>query len=140
VIAASGKMFLCDDRQWRQHHDSPVTAPTGQHRIAHGAVHAGQSPFHPDESAGRRDRLPDLTARGHSDRPIDAVRFWSSGTILADGRVLVTGGSQSPTAMTGVDYRAEIWDPKTGHWTAGASAAKPRCITQARCCCRMPPS
>ena len=49
--------------------------------------------------------------------------LWSSGTILADGKVLVTGGSEVPNGLTGVAYQATIWDPATGHWTAGASAA-----------------
>jgi Domain of unknown function (DUF1929)/Glyoxal oxidase N-terminus len=57
---------------------------------------------------------------------IDQMRFWASGTILADGKVLVTGGSQVENELTGVAYQAEIWDPATGHWTAGASATKPR--------------
>ena len=57
---------------------------------------------------------------------IDQERDWSSGTILADGKVLVTGGSEVPNELTGVAYQATIWDPATGHWTAGASAAIPR--------------
>ena len=31
-----------------------------------------------------------------------------------------------PNQLTGVAYQVEIWDPATGHWTAGASAAVPR--------------
>jgi hypothetical protein len=58
--------------------------------------------------------------------PIDQVRYWANGTVLADGRVLVTGGSGTANKLTGVDYQAQIWDPTTGHWTAGASAVKPR--------------
>ena len=57
---------------------------------------------------------------------IDAVRFWANGTVMADGRVLITGGSAVANELTSVDYRAEIWDPSTGLWTAGASATKPR--------------
>ena len=57
---------------------------------------------------------------------LDQVRYWASGTILADGKVLVTGGSQVANQLTGVAYRALIWDPATGHWIAGASATKPR--------------
>jgi hypothetical protein len=58
--------------------------------------------------------------------PIDQVRYWASGTVLADGRVVVTGGSAVANKLTNVDYQAQIWDPATGHWTAGASATKPR--------------
>lgn len=57
---------------------------------------------------------------------IDQVRFWASGTIMADGRVLVTGGSTVANQLTGVAYQAQIWDPSTGLWGAGASATKPR--------------
>jgi hypothetical protein len=57
---------------------------------------------------------------------IDQLRFWANGTILADGTVLITGGSQVDNVLTGVAYQAQIWDPVTGHWTAGASATKPR--------------
>ena len=57
---------------------------------------------------------------------MDLVRYWASGSIMADGRVLVTGGSQVPNVLTGVAYTAQIWDPGTGHWTAGATATKPR--------------
>ena len=57
---------------------------------------------------------------------ISQLRLWSSGTVLADGKVLVTGGSAVANQLTGVAYAAEIWDPATGQWTLGANAAKPR--------------
>ena len=57
---------------------------------------------------------------------MDQVRYWASGTILADGKVLVTGGSQVANVLTGVAYQAQIWDPGTGLWTGGATATKPR--------------
>jgi hypothetical protein len=57
---------------------------------------------------------------------ISQLRFWSNMTVLADGKVLVSGGSAVSNQLTGVAYAAEIWDPATGQWTLGASAAKPR--------------
>ena len=57
---------------------------------------------------------------------IDQERYWATGTILADGKVLVTGGSTVPNELTGVAYQATIWDPASGHWTTGASAAVAR--------------
>jgi hypothetical protein len=66
--------------------------------------------------------VPVVTRTGN----IDAVRYWANGTILADGTVLITGGSAVVNVLTGVDYEARIWNPTTGLWTAGASATKPR--------------
>jgi Domain of unknown function (DUF1929)/Glyoxal oxidase N-terminus len=57
---------------------------------------------------------------------IDQLRFWSNATVLADGKVLVTGGSAVANQLIGVAYAATIWNPATGQWTPGASAAKPR--------------
>jgi hypothetical protein len=45
---------------------------------------------------------------------------------VADGTVLVTGGSAVSNQLTGVAYAAEIWNPATGQWTLGANAVKPR--------------
>jgi hypothetical protein len=57
---------------------------------------------------------------------IDRVRLYSNATVMADGKVLVTGGSAVANQLTGVAYAATIWDPATGQWTPGAIAAKPR--------------
>jgi hypothetical protein len=69
-----------------------------------------------------RKSTPIVTAT----QAMDQIRYWASGSILADGRVLVTGGSQVANQLTGVAYHAQMWNPATGHWTAGASATKPR--------------
>ena len=47
-------------------------------------------------------------------------------TILADGKVLATGGSDVWNELTGVNYSAEIWNPATGVWTRGANEVKSR--------------
>ena len=57
---------------------------------------------------------------------IDQQRIWSTATVLADGKVLVTGGSTVSNQLTGVAYAAAIWNPATGQWTLGASAVKAR--------------
>jgi hypothetical protein len=53
-------------------------------------------------------------------------RQWVSATVLADGRVLATGGSAVANQLSGVNNRAEIWDPATGRWTLGASGRRAR--------------
>jgi Domain of unknown function (DUF1929) len=52
--------------------------------------------------------------------PMPYALHWHTGTVVADGRVVVTGGSRQPNQLVGVNYRALIWDPATGQWTAGA--------------------
>jgi len=57
---------------------------------------------------------------------IDQTRQWGNATVLADGQVLVTGGSVVGNVLKGVAYQSEIWDPGTGLWSVGASATIPR--------------
>ena len=51
-------------------------------------------------------------------------------TLLADGTVLVTGGSRGTedpnTTPTNPAYESELWDPATGTWTQMASLTKIR--------------
>jgi Domain of unknown function (DUF1929)/Divergent InlB B-repeat domain len=53
-------------------------------------------------------------------------RIWANATLLADGRVLVTGGSGVYNEFTDVDYQAQLFDWTTRTWAGDASAAIPR--------------
>ncbi|MEP7050218.1 MAG: PA14 domain-containing protein [Pseudomonadota bacterium] len=59
--------------------------------------------------------------------PMTFARQWPSATVLFDGRVVVTGGTQYGN-NGGADavYAAELWDPSTGTWLLGPSAAQIR--------------
>lgn len=59
-------------------------------------------------------------------QPMSSQRFWVTGTILPDGTVLATGGSRVDNELIGVNNSAEIWNPATGTWKAGASGAVAR--------------
>ena len=48
---------------------------------------------------------------------------WHTGTVLADGRVVVTGGSRQPNQLVDVNNQALLWDPATGGWTVGAATS-----------------
>jgi hypothetical protein len=63
---------------------------------------------------------------GTTQLPIDQNRIWSTLTVLADGNVLLTGGSGVANQLTNVAYTAETWHPGTGAWTAGAAMTKAR--------------
>jgi YVTN family beta-propeller protein len=47
-------------------------------------------------------------------------------TVLADGKVLATGGSREWNVLNTVAYEAEMWNPATGQWTRGAAAQRAR--------------
>jgi hypothetical protein len=53
-------------------------------------------------------------------------RTLANGTVLPDGKVVVTGGSRVYNQLVDVANAVEIWDPATGRWSAGAVAQKPR--------------
>lgn len=55
-----------------------------------------------------------------------SYRAWSDATVLANGEVLVTGGASQHQMLDHATTHAEIWNPKTGRWRAGASARKAR--------------
>lgn len=47
---------------------------------------------------------------------------WASATVLADGNVVVTGGSAVPNELTGMNTSALLWKADTGGWTQGAQS------------------
>jgi len=53
-------------------------------------------------------------------------RRLATATLLADGKVLASGGSPVYNDAANSELRAEIWDPATGRWTVGAAGALPR--------------
>ncbi len=53
-------------------------------------------------------------------------RQWVSATVLPDGKVLATGGSEVDNQLTNVNNRAEIWDPATGTWRLGTAGVPAR--------------
>jgi hypothetical protein len=60
--------------------------------------------------------------------PMSVARRQMSATILADGTVLVTGGTSGP-GFANPDtpvFTSEIWNPATETWSPAASASRPR--------------
>jgi hypothetical protein len=52
-----------------------------------------------------------------------AALHWHTATVVADGRVVVTGGSLKSNQLVGVSAHALIWDPATNKWTRGAKGS-----------------
>ena len=57
---------------------------------------------------------------------LSSHRRLATATIMANGEVLVTGGSPVYNTLPGVSYYAERWNPVTGQWTRGAQGVIPR--------------
>jgi hypothetical protein len=57
---------------------------------------------------------------------VSQERLWAGSTVLADGRVFVSGGSTQENLAVDVAYQSELWNPATGTWTAGATASRMR--------------
>ncbi|MFH6786147.1 MULTISPECIES: AbfB domain-containing protein [Methylobacterium] len=54
--------------------------------------------------------------------PMSVGRGWANATVLPTGQVAVTGGSKWNDRGDGdIVLQSEIWDPKTGRWSVGAS-------------------
>ncbi len=51
---------------------------------------------------------------------------WSNMVLLADGTVMLSGGSAVINKLEGVTYEVALWHPETKAWTYGDSAAVPR--------------
>jgi hypothetical protein len=60
--------------------------------------------------------------------PMAFGRRHCNGTLLPDGKILITGGTSSAgfNDAAGAIYAAELWDPATGQWATMASASIPR--------------
>lgn len=61
-------------------------------------------------------------------KPMALARRHHNATIMADGKILVTGGTSSDgfNDATKAALAAESWDPKTGEWSTMASMKIPR--------------
>ena len=57
---------------------------------------------------------------------MSSQRQWVSATVMADGRVVATGGTQTDNQLVGINNTAEVWNPATGQWTVGPSGSRAR--------------
>ncbi|MFT3856053.1 MAG: hypothetical protein QM742_00550 [Aquabacterium sp.] len=81
--------------------------------------------------------LNGFTPRASQVGGVGQDRFHASATVMADGRVLVTGGSKVPNSAQGVAYAARIW---IRPHSCGRRRRRPPacgCTTPSRCCCPM---
>ena len=72
------------------------------------------------ETGKRAALIIDINGSSPSLRSATAMPLalhWATATVIADGRVVVTGGSLKSNQLVGVSTRALIWNPGTDRWT-----------------------
>jgi hypothetical protein len=78
---------------------------------------------------GNKANLLDLSNGTPTVKAITGVgqdRYHASATVMADGRVLISGGSAVSNEAKDVAYAARIWNPANNSWTTAASAKQMR--------------
>ncbi len=140
-IAPSGRVFGFDSAGRMYYVDtagSGMVTNVGQFSAAVASSDASAAMFAPGrilQFGGNSNQsiVIDINGAGATPTPVISSsgamlrqRRLAVATILADGRVLATGGSRVWNAMTDVSYEAEIWNPATGQWTVGAVAQRER--------------
>ncbi len=78
---------------------------------------------------GNQARVIDINGPTPTAKAVPGVgqdRYEAFATVMADGRVLVSGGSLIDNVAFGVARTARIWDPVNAQWRDGPTAAKMR--------------
>jgi hypothetical protein len=147
-VAPNGKVFLAGFTQPSQYLDAngtgswtPVDAMDTPDRVMGSAVmyapgkilYAGGGKGAPayDGTPTATAELIDLNEGAPSWKPAGSMSFARrqlNTTILADGSVLVTGGTGGPgfNDQAGAVHAAELWNPETKEWKLMASEMKNR--------------
>ncbi|HEX6616728.1 MAG TPA: galactose oxidase-like domain-containing protein [Gemmatimonadales bacterium] len=112
---------------YNRDYGSAVMYETGKVMVVGGGGNTGWSTADPKSSVPTATaELIDLNVTGPHWVNTDPMRFarrHMNATILPDGQVLATGGTSAGgfNTLSGAVHAAEVWSPRTGHWTQLAS-------------------
>jgi hypothetical protein len=110
----------------------PLKAPYNTAKVldAGGTIGIPPGEFMATNLSTITEMAPDGTLKNHDTGLLNNRRWFSDGTILPDGTVLITnGGDKDSLQAPGYEVavrQAEIFDPATEKWTPVASAARDR--------------
>jgi hypothetical protein len=138
--APNGKVFILAHGGAMYYLDTAGTGAVAEATAAHAPASAASLPsamFAPGKILSLRGNrvvsVVDISGAAPAvaaTASLSQLRYYANATVLADGKVAVTGGSASPETNPNpplsIAYAAETWDPATGLWSLGASAAVPR--------------
>ncbi|HEX5685644.1 MAG TPA: PA14 domain-containing protein [Ideonella sp.] len=135
-VAPDGRVFGYDSNGRMYYLDTGSGALTmaGQFAGAYRGSDASAAMFRPGRilqfgGASNGAAVIDITGGAPVVTPTHSMasqRRLATATVLADGRVLATGGSPVWNDINNAALSAEIWNPQTGQWTVGATGAVAR--------------
>ncbi len=144
-VVPDGRVFGISGNRWMYYVSESLTSLeiVGRLPVGYGGVGSTSVMFEPGRillfgGYSRQALIIDVTGGGEPvvtpSGSLDSIRHWVNGTLLPDGRVLATGGSVKESSLRPKDpidtydssFSAQIWDPRTGEWSVGASAQVPR--------------
>ena len=126
IASITGATFFLDPAGTGQLAKTSLTLPTGD-------VYLTSLMFAPGKILSFRKLnkavVVDLTGTTPKSTSVTGVgqdRYQGSATVMADGKVFVSGGSMVTNVANGVAYTAKIWNPANNGWTTAATATKMR--------------
>lgn len=141
-LAPNGKVFKSGMQVWTRYLDPTGTGQwtdVGQLNHRAGRDYGTSVMFGPGQvlALGGGDpptntaeliNLNDANPAWQYTNPMRFARRHLNATLLADGKILVTGGTSSPgfNDATNAAMAAEMWDPATARWSTMANMATPR--------------
>jgi YVTN family beta-propeller protein len=135
-VAPDGRVFGYDSngRMYYLDTTSGTLTMAGQFAGAYRGSDASAAMFRPGRilqfgGASNGAAVIDITGNAPVVTPTQSMssqRRLGTATLLADGRVLATGGSPVWNDINNAALNAEIWNPQTGQWTVGARGAVAR--------------
>ncbi|MEK8033611.1 PA14 domain-containing protein [Ideonella sp. DXS29W] len=135
-VAPDGRVFGYDSngRMYYLDTTSGTLTMAGQFAAAYRGSDASAAMFRPGRilqfgGSSNGAAVIDITGNAPTVTPTTSMasqRRLATATLLADGRVLATGGSPVWNDINNAALNAEIWNPQTGQWTVGAAGAVAR--------------
>lgn len=136
-LAPDGRVFGYDTAGRMYYVDAGGTGsivPAGQFPSANAGWTSGAAMYRPGrilQMGGNSNGALVIDINGpqpevQATQSMSSKRMWVSATVLPDGQVLGTGGSEVANQLVGVNNSAEIWNPATGSWHTGSAGEKAR--------------
>jgi Domain of unknown function (DUF1929)/Glyoxal oxidase N-terminus len=125
IVNQTGTTFMLDTAGTGKIRTTPLILPMGYHShpstmFAPGRILTIRGTA--VQVVDLRGARPTATALPNLPR----LRHWANLTALADGQLLLSGGSAELNKAIRVTYQTALWNPDTMKWTPGATAAKMR--------------